>query len=318
MKVGLIEPLGVEASLIDDLSAPIKKLGHDFVYYPEKTTDAQELAERSEGCNIVILANTPYPKQSMENNPDLKMLSVAFTGIDHIDTAYCKEKNILICNSANYSNQTVAELVVGLVLGLYRHIPACDAAVRSSQTGSGLTGLEISGKTVGIIGTGRIGLRTAQLFLAFGANVIAYSRSISSKAQELGIRYVSLEELLAQSDIVSLHVPNTPDTRHLLNRERLSLMPSRSILINCARGPIVDNQALADLLTEGRIAGAGIDVYDMEPPIPADYPLLHAPHTLLTPHVAFASKESMIRRAHIVFSNVYQYLKGEPQNVCRL
>ncbi len=318
MKIGLIEPLGVEESLIEELAAPLKEKGHEFLFFPQKTTVPAELAARSSGCEIVMLANTPYPASAMEGNPSLKMLSVAFTGTDHIDLSYCREHQITICNSANYSNQTVAELVIGLVLSLYRKLPACNEAARNSGTGSPFTGLEIAGKTVGIIGTGRIGLQTARLFQAFGAHVIAYSRSISPAAQAMGIAYYSLDEVLRQSDIVSLHVPNTPETYHLLDGQKLSLMQPHAIFINCARGPIVDNAALAHLLQEGKLAGAGIDVFDMEPPLPSDYPLLKAPNTILTPHIAFASKESMIRRAHIVFENVYRYLDGEPQNVCPL
>lgn len=318
MKISLIEPLGVDAQLIEELSAPFLSQGHTFQYYPTKTADPDELAARTADSDIVMLANTPYPALSMEASPNLKMLSVAFTGIDHIDLDYCRQHEIMVCNSANYSNQSVAELVIGLTLGLYRSISACDSAVRNSRTGALLMGTELSGKVVGIIGTGKIGLRTAALFQAFGAKILGCSRSVSEAAVNMGIEYCGLDELLSRSDIVSLHVPNTPSTFHLLDREHLSMMKPDAILINCARGPIVDNQALADLLTEGKIAGAGIDVFDMEPPIPQDYPLLHAPNTLLTPHIAYATAESMIKRAHIVFDNVACCLNGQPQNVCRL
>ena len=179
-------------------------------------------------------------------------------------------------------------------------------------------GTELGTKTVGIIGTGRIGVMTAKLFKAFGCRVLGYNRTKKDDAVQAGIEYVGLEELLKTSDIVSLHVPSTAETKGFLSRERICMMKPESILINCARGAVVDNAALADALNEGRIAGAAIDVFDMEPPIPADYPLLNAKNTLLTPHVAFASKESMIRRAHIVFDNLYSYLDGKPINVVKL
>ena len=318
MKISLIEPLGVSEDLIAKLSATFLTEGHIFNYYNEKPENAEELIRRSQNSDIVMLANTPYPGTIMRQNPKLKMLSVAFTGIDHIDLNYCRNKNITICNSANYSNQSVAELSVCLTLTLYRSILACNTATRISKTGAQLTGMEISGKTVGIIGTGKIGLQTARLFQAFGARVIGYSRSASSQATALGITYYSLEELLRISDIVSLHIPSTPETYHLLNQSRLSLMKDSSILINCARGPVVDNTALAEALKAKKIAGAGIDVYDMEPPLSLDYPLLSAPNTVLTPHIAYATKESMNRRAEIVFENVRLYLKAQPQNVCPL
>lgn len=216
-----------------------------------------------------------------------------------------------------YSNETVSELAVGMAINLLRKINAGDKAVREGKTlaSAGLMGTELGTKTVGIIGTGRIGIMTAKLFKAFGCRVIGYSRTKKEEAVQAGIEYTELDELLKISDIVSLHVPSTAETKGFLSRERISLMKQTAILINCARGAVVDNEALAEALNSDKIAGAAIDVFDMEPPIPADYPLLKAKNTLLTPHVAFASKESMIRRAHIVFDNLYAYLEGKPVNV---
>ena len=159
---------------------------------------------------------------------------------------------------------------------------------------------------------------TAKLFLAFGARVIACSRTEKQEAKALGIQYVSLPELMKESDIISLHTPNNASTRGMITRELIGMMKKTALFINCARGPIIDNVALADALNEGRIAGAGIDVYNVEPPIPDGEPLLHAKNTVLTPHVAFLSEESMIRRAHIVFENLRAYLNGHPENVCTL
>ena len=138
------------------------------------------------------------------------------------------------------------------------------------------------------------------------------------EARALSIRYVGLEELMRASDIVTLHTPSNPSTHRLISKDLIHLMQPHALFINCARGPIVDNAALAEALNEGIIAGAGIDVYDTEPPIPAEHPLLHAQNTLLTPHVAFLSDESMIRRARIAFNNTMAYLKGHPENVCEL
>lgn len=224
----------------------------------------------------------------------------------------------MVCNAANYSNQTVAELAVGLTIGLMRHIVPADQAVRSGGTSAGLMGREIAGKTVGIVGTGRIGMIAAKLFQAFGATVIAFSRTRRPEAEALGIRYVGLEELMQESDIVSLHVPSNASTRGMIGRAQIACMKPTALLINCARGPIVDSAALAEALNEGRIAGAGIDVFDSEPPIPADEPLLHAKNALLTPHVAFLSQEAMQRRAKIVFENLLAYVDGHPVNVCEI
>ena len=212
----------------------------------------------------------------------------------------------------------MAENALGLAVACLRFVPACDAAVRQGGTGAALRGTEICGKTVGIVGTGAIGLRTARLFLAFGAKVIAHSRTHRQEALDMGIEYVSLEELMERSDIVSLHVPSNGETRRLISAPLLARMKPTAILINAARGAVVDNAALADALNQGRLAGAGIDVFDTEPPLPESEPLLHAKNTVLTPHVAFATDESMLRRAEIVFHNLDAWLAGRPENVCRL
>lgn len=318
MKISLLEPIGVSRETIDALAAPVREMGHTFTYYDTKTTDAEELKRRSEGCEVVMIANNPYPDEVVCAAESLKMLDVAFTGIDHVGLAACRERGVTVCNAANYSNQTVAELAIGLTIGLLRHMLPADRAVREGKTSAGLMGREIAGRTVGIVGTGRIGMITAKLFQAFGAKVIAYSRTHRPEAEALGIRYVELDELMRESDIVSLHVPNNANTCGMIGRAQIDAMKPTALLINCARGPIVNAAVLADALNEGRIAGAGIDVFDCEPPIPADNPLVNAKNALLTPHVAFLSEESMQRRAEIVFQNLIAYLKGQPQNVCEL
>ena len=309
MKISLLEPIGIDKALMDELSAPLIEKGHEFIFYDNKTTDTEELYNRAKDSDIVMIANNPLPDSVIERCEKIKMLDVAFTGIDHVGQKACKEKGVVICNAAGYSNETVSELAVGMAINLLRKVNAGDKAVREGKTlaSAGLMGTELGTKTVGIIGTGRIGIMTAKLFKAFGCRVIGYSRTKKEEAVQVGIEYTELDELLKISDIVSLHVP--------LSRERISLMKQTAILINCARGAVVDNEALAEALNSDKIAGAAIDVFDMEPPIPADYPLLKAKNTLLTPHVAFASKESMIRRAHIVFDNLYAYLEGKPVNV---
>lgn len=138
MKIALLEPIGVSKEVIDELSAPITEKGHEFVYYDTKTTDPAELAKRSEGCDIVMIANNPYPTEVVEKADALKMLSVAFTGIDHIGTDKCKEKNIMICNAAGYSNQTVAELIIGMAIDALRHVVKADGLVRNGGTSAGL------------------------------------------------------------------------------------------------------------------------------------------------------------------------------------
>lgn len=317
MKISLLEPIGVSKEAIESLSKGLLERGHEFVYYDTKTTDVEELKRRSAGCDIVMIANNPYPAEVVESADVLKMLSVAFTGIDHIGVAACRRKDVMICNAAGYSNQTVAELVIGMAVSALRNMVKADTVVRNGGTSAGIGGREICGRTVGIIGLGRIGMMTAKLFQAFGAKVIACNRSKSEEAEALGIEYKTLEEVLQESDIVSLNLPLNDETRGFLSADKIALMKKDAVFINCARGPIVDNAALAKALNEDRLGYACVDVFDMEPPIPAEYPLLHAKNTLLTPHQAFISEESMLRRAKIVFDNVYAYLDGKPMNVCR-
>lgn len=316
MKITLLEPIGISAALLEQLSAPICAQGHTFVAFDTKTTDPTEQLTRIGDSDAVIIANTPLSASVIAAAPNLKLLDVAFTGIDHVGLDACKEKGITVCNAAGYSNSAVAELALGLTIGCLRFFNESDRACRSG--GIGIRGTEIAGRTVGIVGTGAIGLYTARLFAAFGAKVIAYSRSVRQEALDLGIEYVSLEELLRRSDIVSLHVPSNAQTRHLIGKNELALMQKHALLINCARGAVVDNAALAEALQNGTIGGAGIDVFDTEPPLPESDPLTKAPHTLLTPHVAYNTVESMERRAHIVFDNLKAWISGIPQNVCSL
>ena len=317
MKISLLEPIGISQAVLDELSQGLKDRGHEFCYYDTKTTDVEELKKRTAGCDIVMIANNPYPAEVIESADALKMISVAFTGIDHIGVQACRDKDIMICNAAGYSNQTVAELVIGMAIDGLRNVAKANEVVRKGGTSAGIGGREICGRPVGIIGLGKIGLVAAKLFLAFGAKVIAYNRSQSEEAKALGIEYKSLEEVLSESDIVSLNMPLNDSTRGFISADKIALMKPDAVFINCARGPIVDNEALAKALNEDKLGFACLDVFDMEPPIPEDYPMLHAKNTLLTPHQAFISEESMIRRAKIVFDNVYQYLDGAPVNVCK-
>ena len=316
MKITLLEPLGIPAEVLAQYASKLEAAGHTFVSYDAKTTDVAELIARTGDSDIAVIANNPYPAAVVEAAPNLKMLNVAFTGIDHVALDACKAKDVMVCNAAGYSTQCVAELALGLAVGCLRFMPTCDQVVRTG--GTSLRGREIGGKTVGIVGTGAIGTMTAKLFQAFGAKVIAYSRTVRPEVQAMGVEYVSLEELMERSDIVSIHTPNNAETKGLISKELIAKMKPTAIFLNTARGAIVDNAALAEALNEGKISAAGIDVFDMEPPIPADYPLMTAKNTVLAPHVAFLTDESMLRRAEIVFQNLDAYLAGSPENVCKL
>lgn len=206
----------------------------------------------------------------------------------------------------------MAELCISFMIQLLRNIAKTEQRCRNGGTKDGLIGNLLCGKTVGIIGAGAIGKRVANICKVFGCRVLAYNRS---KVTDSSIdRQVSLEELLQQSDIVSLHCPLTSDTKGLISKERLEQMKKSALLINTARGGVVDQEALAEALREGKIAGAACDVFDVEPPLPKDHPLLNTPNTIVTPHIAFASVESMEQRAEIVFENLYSWLDGKQIN----
>lgn len=283
-------------------------MGHNFTYYKTKTTDINELIKRSKNQDIVMIANNPYPREVILQANNLKLIAVAFAGIDHVDLKACKERNIEVLNCPNYSNVAVSELVIGLTLNLLRKINQADSATRNSQTNSLLIGEELNNKTIGIIGLGKIGNKTANLFNAFGCKVLAYQRKPINNPN---VTQVTLDELLSQSDIISLHIPYNEETYHFIDEDKINMMKKDAILINCARGAVVDNIALVKALNEERIKGAGIDVFDYEPPLNADYPLLNAKNTILTPHLAYFTKEAMIKRANIEFNNVIEYLKKQ-------
>ncbi|OYW71881.1 MAG: hydroxyacid dehydrogenase [Aerococcus viridans] len=315
MKIALLEPLRVPESRIEELAQPLKDAGHEFTYYGEKTTDPAELYARAKDADIVMIANNPLPAEVIEKLNNTKLINVAFTGVDHVDSKASKEQGIAIANASGYATTAVSELAIGLTLDVFRGISKGNADIRQGDFPGPFQGLEIKGKTVGIVGTGNIGIETAKLFKAFGAKLIGYNRSEKAEAKEAGIELVTLDELLKTADIVSVHLPLNDSTKHLLNREKLALMKETAIIINVARGPIIDNAALADLLNEGKIAGAGIDVFDGEPPLAADYPLLHAKNAVLTPHVGFLSDEAMVLRAEIAFENTRAFIEGNSQNI---
>lgn len=315
MKIVIIEPLGITNEKLEEASKEVKKAGHELVYHETRTDDTNELIQRGKDADIIIIANLPFRKAVLEHCDNLKMLSVAFTGVDHVDIDYCKERGITVCNAAGYSTNAVAELAFGLAISVLRNIPSCNSVCRQEGTKAGLVGSELFGKTFGIVGTGAIGCNVARIAKAFGCNVVAYSRTKKLEMEQIGVSYMELEELLKISDIVSLHVPFNEKTKGLIGEKEIGLMKKNAILINTARGGVIDNTALANALNQEAIAGAGIDVFEMEPPVPNNHPLVTAKHTVLTPHVAFASHEALYTRATIVFDNIMKWTQGTPQNI---
>ena len=311
MKIVCVEPLGISTNHFEELKQQLASTGHELVYYMDRNEQADTLVERMHDADIVVISNIPLPAAVLSRCQHLQYLSVAFTGLDHIDLAYCKEHNIAVQNAAGYSTTAVSELAIGLMLDLMRQITRLDAATRQGQGRGAFLGRELRGKTVGVVGTGAIGTATIRLLLAFGCKVIAYNRSRHAEVEQLGVEYTDLDTLLQRSDIVTLHVPLNAETKHLISRERLAMMKPTALLINTARGNVVDIPALSEALKNGQLAGAAVDVYEQEPPLPADHPLLGAPNCICVPHNGYASREAFDIRADIVFDHVKQFLSNK-------
>lgn len=311
MKTVLVEPLNISKDLLEELKRPLEEDGNIFVSYDTKPKDLDEWLDRTRGFDQVILANTKMPDGVIDGNDDLKYINIAFTGFDHVNVKKAKEKNILVSNARGYSDQGVSELVIGMILNIYRKINGTDGKIREGYSSENFMGLELEGKTVGIIGTGNIGHRLSEILRAFGVNLLGYDKEKDQGLVDLGMEYVSLDELLSSSDIVSLHLPLNDENISFMDFDKFKKMKKDSIFINCARGPIVNTKDLVRALEEGEISYCGIDVFDYEPPLKEDYPLLKAKNTLLTPHVAYFTMEAMEKRARIVFKNALSFINGE-------
>ena len=313
MKIVRLESLGVKDEVLEGYAQNLKAEGHEFQAYGRDMDTAVQI-ERAKDADVIMIANMPLKGEVIRACKNLKFIDVAFTGVDHVDLEAAKENGVAVSNASGYSNESVAELVIGMTLSLLRNVPQVDTRCREGKTKDGLVGRELAGKTVGIIGTGAIGSRVAELYHAFGCKILAYDLYPKKDAPEY-LHYVEMEELLAGSDIVTLHCPLTPESTGLINQETIGKMKKGAILINASRGPVVDSEALAKALHEGTVGGAGIDVFETEPPLNTGHPLLHTSNTIVTPHIAFASEESMELRAKIVFESLELWMDGKQRNI---
>ena len=303
MKIVFLEPLGLPVEKIESECENLRKQGHEVIIYPDRCPEKN--IERAKDADVVVESNMPLRKDFFEACPSVKMLSIAFTGLDHIDLEECERRGILVNNAAGYSTEAVAEEVICMMIGLYRHVIENDKITRSCKGSPLSPGREIAGKTLGIVGLGAIGQRVAKLAQVFGCKVIAWNRTPKDID---GVTLVDKDTLFKESDIVTLHIALNNDTRDFVSAREINLMKHSAIIINAARGPIVNTKDIADALKNGRISGAAIDVYDREHPIAEDNPLLSAPNTMLLPHVGFATEEAFDIRLGIVVKNVEKYL----------
>lgn len=295
----------------------LKELGEVTVY---ERTRREEIAGRAADADIVLTNKVVMDREMMALLPRLKYIGVLATGYNVVDIEAARERDIIVTNVPAYSTESVAQTVFAHLLTVTNRTEHYAQQNRLGRWAENMdfcywdTELtELAGKTMGIVGLGHIGRRVAEIALAFGMQVKAMT---SKKAEELpaGIQKAELQSLLASADVVSLHCPLTESTRHLIHRETLRLMKPSAILINTGRGPLVDDEALAEALNEGRLRAYCADVVTEEPP-KADHPLLHAPNAFITPHIAWATVEARKRLLQTAIGNVEAFVNGHPVNV---
>ncbi|MDF2648582.1 MAG: glycerate dehydrogenase [Paenibacillus sp.] len=296
----------------------IDSLGELVVY--DRTAESQ-IVERAADAEIVLTNKTPLSAQMIQQLPKLRYIGVLATGYNIVDIQAAKENGIIVTNVPAYSSHSVAQLVFALLLEFCHRVQQhSDSVLNGDWSGSidfsysRSTLVELSGQTMGLIGLGQIGKQTALIAQAMGMKVIATGSGRNVPQPVEGIEWVQLDELLQRSDVISLHCPLTPATNQLIDAKRIAQMKSTAILINTARGGLLNEEDVALALNEGRLAGAGLDVLTVEPPRP-DNPLLHVKNVIITPHIAWATREARARLMDTAIGNVRAYLDGRPVNV---
>ena len=265
--------------------------------------------------DFLILFPGQISERVLRSAPQLKLIQLVAAGYDSMDVNLCRELGIPVANNGGANSIDVAEHTIGLILGFYRRLIELDRNVRANRwrdIDTGSSTYTINGKTVGIVGLGNIGKRVAHLLRAFGARLLYYDQypPAGDIESELGVTLMALDDLLRESDIVTVHLPLTGETRGIIGKHELSLLKPTAVLVNTCRGPIVDEVALTEVLSEERILGAALDVLEQEPPV-ADNPLLKLENVLLTPHVAGVTYDTWTRRGEFVFQNIQRVWEGE-------
>ena len=294
-----------------------KELG-DFTAYDY--TSPEETAARMADADAVITNKTVITREAIESAKNLKYIGVLATGFNIVDVECAKEKNIPVCNVPTYSTNAVAQLTFALITEIYNQVGVHSAAVHGGEWSSSKNFcfwktplICLENKTIGIIGFGKIGTAVAKIAAAYGMNILCYVPRPKPQPDIENFRFVSLDELLENSDIVSLHCPLTPETKEMVNESFISKMKKSAVLINTSRGGAIDENALADALKSGRIYAAGVDVLSTEPP-KKDNPLLACDNCFITPHIAWAGFETRVKLIDIVYNNLKSFIDGETVN----
>jgi len=282
---------------------------------PPKTID--ELKERINAADIVIAGWSDFTKEIIESARELKMISIWATTCHYVDLEAAKEKGIVVTHVPRYATEAVAEHVFALLLATVRKLRLADEHVRKGEFDwRPFAGRELAGKTLGIIGTGLIGCRVAEIAKAFKMQILAFDKYPNSKkAEEIGMKYVDLHTLLKESDFLTLHVTLTSETEKMIGKKEINIMKKGVVIINTSQGKVIDEKALIQSLKSGKISYAGLDVFEEEPP-QKNNPLFKLDNTVLSPHIGFHTIEAAKRCTDVCIDNVLKFVEGHQQNVC--
>jgi glycerate dehydrogenase len=312
MKICILDGYSLNPGDLD--WSPVERLGDVTLF---DRTPADKIVERAADADIVLTNKVPFSADTLRQLPRLRFICVLATGYNIIDTEAAARQGVVVANIPSYSTMSVAQMAFAHILNITNHVASYAREVADGKWtncpdfcfwDSALT--ELAGKTMGIVGLGNTGMATARIAVAMGMKVVALTSKSADTLPE-GITPAPLDDVLASADVVSLHCPLTPSTRHLINAASIAKMKPSAILINTGRGPLVDEQAVADALNGGRLAAFGADVLSQEPPR-GDNPLLSARNCFLTPHIAWATLEARTRLMSTATENVRQFIAGEP------
>ncbi|MEW5937259.1 MAG: NAD(P)-dependent oxidoreductase [Candidatus Thermoplasmatota archaeon] len=311
MRLVFLEVEDVDRDTIERLAAR-----HEIEIYGS-VMDEPMLAEVCRDAEVISpFIYSKIGRRVIDAAHGLRLITTRSTGYEHIDVRYAEEKGVKVCNVPQYGMNTVAEHAFALLLDVVRHLSRSWESVKKGNFSyEGFRGRDLKGKTLGVIGTGRIGLHAIRIAKGFEMDVLAYDVVLNREAErDLGFRYVDLHTLLERADVVTIHVPLLKDTYHLINKERVKRMKHGAIVINTARGGIVETDALVYGLKEGILGGVGLDVLEDERALAADHPLLKMKNVVISPHTAFYTDEAMTRILHTTFENIEAFEQGRPIN----
>lgn len=308
MKIAFLEVLPGDAEAFSVLQDK-----HSVKFFTKLLTEDEIVAE-CKGCDVISPHTwSAITARVIDGIPTLKLVATRTAGTDHIDCAFAAQKGIAVKNVPAYGPEAVAEHAFALLLAAARRVPQADRRVRSGDmTRAGLEGIGFSGKTAGVLGTGKIGLCFAKISRGFGMRVLAHDIILNEKAaQEIGFEYVPLEKLFAESDFLSVHVPLLKETFHLINEENVVSLKKGCVLVNTSRGPVISIEALVKGLEQGRLAAVGLDVFEGEASFSKDNPLLKFENVVLTPHIAFYTEEAMQSVRQKTIENILEFEKTQ-------